>query len=150
MTSIYTIDDLSFPIENLKPTDIPTNENWHELLEEIESLWIDDDIDDVYGTNYLSKAGYLAAKFFNIHSTETLLASEVDSYFEPRKWQLTNLIRMRPHITNASFTEAEDKDKLMRMLKRIYHGKDMVKLFVSFKNTFNEEATENDSENYTL
>ena len=119
MTTLYTLEDLSFPIEHITQNDIPTNENWHELLEELEHLWVDENIEDVYGDDYLSKAGYLAAKFFNVHNSENLLSSEIDSYFEPRKWQLTNLIRMRPHIPNSTETESEDKDLLMRMLKRI-------------------------------
>ncbi len=149
MTTIYTLEDLSFPIEHIKQTDIPTNENWHNLLEELESLWIDENIDDVYGEDYISKAGYLASKFFNVHNTEYLLSSEIDSYFEPRKWQLTNLIRMRPHIPNHSETESEDKDSLMRMLKRVYHGKELLKLFVTFRNTFNSDATESENDNFT-
>lgn len=149
MTTIYTLEDLSFPIEHIKQSDVPTNENWHDLLEELENQWIDENIDDVYGDDYLSKAGYLASKFFNVHNTESLLTSEIETYFEPRKWQLTNLIRMRPRIPNYSETESEDKDALMRMLKRIYHGKDLLKLFVSFRNTFNPDSTENENDNFT-
>ena len=149
MASVYTLEDLSFPIEHLTQSEIPSAENWCEMLDTLESLWIDDDIDDVYGEDYLSKAGFLAAKFFNVINTETLLSSEIESYFEPRKWQLTNLIRMRVHIPELSITEAEDKDKLMRMLKRIYYGKDLLKLFVTFRNTFNEDVTESDCDNFS-
>jgi len=149
MTAYYSLGDLSSPIENLRSQDIPANTHWHELLEEIEDAWIDEDIDEVYGSDYLSKAGYLAAKFFGIPSSEGILYNEVSTYFEPRKWQLTNLIRMRPHIENSSETEGDDKDKLMRMLKRIYHGKDVLSTFISFRNTFNEDSMDADTENFT-
>lgn len=148
MTAVYTLDDLCFPIENLKPEDIPTNENWHDMLDQVVNSW-EDGVPEYDSDDLLSRSSLIAQKFFNIPSTGSLLTSEIDDYFYSRKWQLTNLIRMRPYVENASETEAEDKDKLLRLLKRLYGGKELLKMFVMFKDTFNEEYMESESDSFS-
>ena len=148
MTAVYTLDDLSFPIENIRQSDYPSTENWHDMLNDYSSNWDEGDeyMDD---DDILKRSSKVAQNFFNIPDTGTLLGSELEDYFQPRKWQITNLIRMRPYINNASDTEAEDKDQLLRNLKRLYQAKELMKNFISFRDSFNEEVIESEADNFS-
>tara|TARA_A100001015_G_C15040408_1_gene739217 strand:+ start:2755 stop:4824 length:2070 start_codon:yes stop_codon:yes gene_type:complete len=137
----YSLEELKDPLENLQETDIPSIEHWNDLILELENDWNIDEMED--DDDYIKKAALLSKNFFNISNDIALSSDQIAEYFEPRKWQVTNLIMLRFKIKDAEDTLGEDKDRLLNILKRIYHGRDILKSFISFKNTF-EEGNNND------